>query len=39
MYKSPLYGHHYIDSTYGCACSTHGEINLTHLVLCAHIYL
>jgi hypothetical protein len=32
-----LYGHHYTDSTYGCVSSTHGELALTHLVLCAHV--
>jgi hypothetical protein len=37
--KRALYGHRYIDSTYGRVRPTHGEPSPTHLVLGAHMHL
>lgn len=37
--KGAVYGHHYVDSTYECVSSTHGELAVTHLVLRAHASL
>jgi hypothetical protein len=34
-----VFGHRYIDSTYRYVFPTHGELALTHLLLCAHMHL
>jgi hypothetical protein len=37
--KLALYEYHYIHNTYKCVSPTHGELALTHLVLCADMQL
>jgi hypothetical protein len=40
LYMNPAFnGCHYVHSTYGCGCPTHGELAVTYVVLCAHMQL